>query len=626
MDALSMLDLLIGLVTVFAVFSLVCTALVEVFAQFFHWRQNLLRKTIDTLLGHKPPPIQNKLYELDSIKALSRGSSGPSYIEKTTFSKAIADLVLEPSPPDPTTTYQERAEKLGPAGKLFATEYARNGNNLPAARAALESWYQQAMDRLTGTYKRRVMYVTIGIATVLVFTANVDTIAITRRLSSSPEARARLVEHAQKLVAAAPATTPTPPPKPANPQQPTSPSTQPTTTTAQPTTPQPTNAELQQLIDNAKDNLYAVEGIVGWTDTEFQSTIKIWYWKIPGFLISIIALTLGGPFWFDILQKLVNIRTSLKPAASSTATSPTDTPPTTDGTTPNSPASPNPSDPSSPSTNAYTRGLVGFAPRSTRENTAAARWLAELANLTYEPSESAIKKRADELNLTGEVIDLGALRAVIFSDSDCVIIAFRGTDNASNWIDTNAQFKLAALKLPADTPPFPGRVHAGFNDAASKLFAALAPHLTPEQLKGRAVWLTGHSLGGALAVLSAAAITRTLPHVNIYGIYTFGQPRVGDADFCAAYDALLKDRTFRTVNNRDMVPRAPTRIQHFREVGSVRYFDARGQLFRDPGMWFQILDTIIFDKQIAIKQAQELAGDHSMKRYVELWSSAGASS
>lgn len=625
MDALSMLDLLIGLVTVFAVFSLVCTALVEVFAQLLRWRPKLLKSTINTLLGKTADASTNPLYDIESVKALSRGSSGPSYIEKTTFSKAIADLVLEPSPPDPTRTYQQRATTLGPAGKLFATEYARNGNNLPAARAALESWYQQAMDRLTGTYKRKVMKVTIGIASVLVLTANVDTIAITRKLSTSPEARARLVEHAQKLVATAPAATPTTPP---NTNTATNNLAQPTTPTTQPTTPPPTTAELQKLIDDAKDNLYAVEGIVGWSKGDPQPTLASWLSKIVGLLISIIALTLGGPFWFDILQKLVNIRTSLKPtaASSSSNTNPTDEPPAADGTTPNSPTSPNPADPSSPSTGAYARGLVGFSPRSTRENPAAARWLAELANLTYQPSESAIKQRADELNLNEYVASEGAFRAVIFDDSECLIIAFRGTDNTENWTKTNIDTKLVPFASEHNPPLMPGRVHDGFNTATHELFEEIKSHLTEEKLKGRAVWLTGHSLGGALAVLTAAKIIRTLPHVNIYGIYTFGQPRVGDADFCAAYDAVLKDRTFRTVNNRDMVPRAPMRVQHFREVGSVRYFDARGKLFRDPGMWFQILDTIPSDMDIAKKQATELIGDHSMKRYVELWSSSSQSS
>src|SRR5690606_37727833 len=68
--------------------------------------------------------------------------------------------------------------------------------------------------------------------------------------------------------------------------------------------------------------------------------------------------------------------------------------------------------------------------------------------------------------------------------------------------------------------------------------------------------LTGHSLGGALAVLATAVLKIGL-RMPVAGVYTYGQPRVGDAEFCRVYDQVLKDITFRYVNDADVVPHLP---------------------------------------------------------------------
>jgi hypothetical protein len=69
------------------------------------------------------------------------------------------------------------------------------------------------------------------------------------------------------------------------------------------------------------------------------------------------------------------------------------------------------------------------------------------------------------------------------------------------------------------------------------------------------IWITGHSLGGALAVL-AAAVLKFEAGRDIAGLYTYGRPRVGDNAFCEALDAALTGRFFRYVNDQDIVPHA----------------------------------------------------------------------
>ena len=110
-----------------------------------------------------------------------------------------------------------------------------------------------------------------------------------------------------------------------------------------------------------------------------------------------------------------------------------------------------------------------------------------------------------------------------------------------------------------------------------------------------ALWITGHSLGGALAVLAAARLALDIDksiYKSINGLYTFGQPRVGNRVFVKALDEEIKPRYFRFVNDNDIVPRVPDRLNQYQEGGSIRFFDAQGNLHEDIGFWFNFLERI----------------------------------
>ena len=100
-------------------------------------------------------------------------------------------------------------------------------------------------------------------------------------------------------------------------------------------------------------------------------------------------------------------------------------------------------------------------------------------------------------------------------------------------------------------------VHEGFQDA----FHASALHIgriIGEYLKpNHQLWLTGHSLGGALAVLLAATLLES--KLPVHGLYTFGAPRVGDKRFARTLNAALKGKAanWRVANEGDIVPHVP---------------------------------------------------------------------
>ena len=124
------------------------------------------------------------------------------------------------------------------------------------------------------------------------------------------------------------------------------------------------------------------------------------------------------------------------------------------------------------------------------------------------------------------------------------ILAFRGTDPITlpNWL-TDVVVKLVERR------EYDGRVHHGFSSALNRSWARLAPIL--DEVRDKPLFLTGHSMGGALAVLTACRLAKAgRPPV---ATYTYGSPRVGDPAFCAGY-ALP---TYRVVNRLDFVPEMP---------------------------------------------------------------------
>jgi triacylglycerol lipase len=161
-------------------------------------------------------------------------------------------------------------------------------------------------------------------------------------------------------------------------------------------------------------------------------------------------------------------------------------------------------------------------------------------------------------------------------NDDLVVVAFRGTEDIKDWLN-NAKVWENEIK---DAPNCDQKVkiHQGFNDAISAvtkdgtLFARIAELQKP----GRKLYISGHSLGGALATLMAYFSTEN-KDLNIDGIYSFGQPSVGDSGFQQCYDAQLLEKTFRFVNHKDVVPRINPN-NNLKHVGLLLFLSKDGNL------------------------------------------------
>jgi hypothetical protein len=202
-------------------------------------------------------------------------------------------------------------------------------------------------------------------------------------------------------------------------------------------------------------------------------------------------------------------------------------------------------------------------------------WLSQLAYEADNPQKVGEVLLRWDLSLVGDVIAsrdrvglaMAATDAFVAEGRGANMVAFAGTDPLlpANWA-TNLDILKAANGCAR-----------GFFDAAAIALGAVRDRLSMAS-RGLPLFLAGHSLGGALAVITALALVES--GVAVEAVFTFGMPRPGNAAFAARYETALGARTYRMVYADDLVPTvAPSGIG-FRHVGRLVRC-RRGECFPD---------------------------------------------
>ncbi|NEQ55568.1 MAG: hypothetical protein F6K11_36550, partial [Leptolyngbya sp. SIO3F4] len=132
--------------------------------------------------------------------------------------------------------------------------------------------------------------------------------------------------------------------------------------------------------------------------------------------------------------------------------------------------------------------------------------------------------------------------------------------------------------------------------------------------------ITGHSLGGALATMAAASLLEN--GFDVAGVYTFGQPRVGDLTFIKQLDEKLPNKVFRFINNNDIVPHVPPPFSFrnprrlYGHLGTVKYFNSKGALMANYTAINRMLDSLVGLAKSLLKSEVDLISDHRMPYYI----------
>ena len=267
----------------------------------------------------------------------------------------------------------------------------------------------------------------------------------------------------------------------------------------------------------------------------------------------------------------------------------------------------------------YNPATHPIEPRATDLSKNNSLWLAAAANLAY-TEKVTIEPVAKEWGfdkvefVTSEDKEDRKFdtQAFVAANTEVLLIAFRGTENIKDWT-TNLKFK------PIDGPA--GQIHRGFYTAAVRAWDDHIRSLVDRfQTQDQPIWITGHSLGGALAVATAAYLQLD-QNINVQGgVYTFGQPRVGNRAFASAFNNVFMNRAFHYVNNNDLVPHVPPIgfVLNYWHTELALYFDSDGNLHRDIPLWRMLTEGArgVF-KDIG-NPGPDALNDHNMDHYIDL--------
>lgn len=283
---LTMLDVALGLITVYLMLGLACTAANEVIAQLFNMRAKILEGALKNLLdAGQPHSVYEQFIAHPLIRNLRKNEqSAPSYIAPSTFATVFLSVALKDSSAV-SGGVVNAVEKMQLSLDLKETLVAlvsRAGGRMDQVQQEVEQWYDDTMDRVSGWYKKRVQVITWVIAVTLTIAVNADSIAITQYLLKEPAVRASLAAYAEQLGKA--------------------------------------QVEPREVLQRSAEAIEVMGLPLGWHNAPAANLD--WMMKSIGLLITALATSLGAPFWFDILNKVINLRAAgISPREKSVATS-----------------------------------------------------------------------------------------------------------------------------------------------------------------------------------------------------------------------------------------------------------------------------------------------------------------
>lgn len=287
---LEILDVAIGVIFVYILVSIVCTAIREGIEAGMKTRAVYLEHGLQELLHEKTAegtvkkiydhPLIFGLFSGDYRKTKSLMNFGynlPSYIPARSFAIALMDVAargaatdaVSADPNGPVVSLESVRANVAnlqnpPLQRVLLSAIDTAQGDLNRVQANIEAWFDSAMDRISGAYKRSTQWIILAIALTVTIVMNVDTIAIVNHLMRDEAARELVVEIARK-----------------NP-------------------------------DGTATQLKTLDLPIGW-EPGFAFPAWPGLTTIVGWLLTAFAATLGAPFWFDVLNKVMVIRSTVKP-------------------------------------------------------------------------------------------------------------------------------------------------------------------------------------------------------------------------------------------------------------------------------------------------------------------------
>ncbi len=294
----------IGLVFIYLLYSLLATTIQELIASVLKWRAKMLEEGIRRMLDDNGQKIlSNQFFDHPLIKYFGRensinqkSGSGPSYLTATNFSKVLIDMIQTGKEGIALTEQissffneQTANRTLAPETMKIIQSYAAEaGNDITKFRASIEQWYDDMMDRVSGWYKRKTQLWLLIIGSTLAIVFNINTMGIVQKLSHDKDAANTLAIMASNYVK---------------------------TNQSIPGNDTTANADKYISIANKEINgeIKDANNVLGLGHSylfpaKSNNSFIQYLVAVVGWLITALAISLGAPFWFDLLNKFVKMR------------------------------------------------------------------------------------------------------------------------------------------------------------------------------------------------------------------------------------------------------------------------------------------------------------------------------
>jgi len=338
MTSFPILDLVAGLIFIYFLLALINNSCLELYSGFMGLRAVMLEEWIKNTFEDAASSISDHVM----LNGMSPKGKTAHYMNGKSFGRTIAELVYASieKPQSTTSTIRtldafsiddaiDKTKFPNAVKKLLHTFVAKTHaqkklddatNEAMYFEGQIEHWFDSIMERLTGHYKRKTVLYTFIFATITAVALNVDSLQLASYLYNNPDARQKLAsasyaaaqdssyirkvtviqQNADALVK----------------------------DSAAGDSVKKVARSLNQMVAEMKaqkatmDTTIATLSMsipIGWPDKEYALATKdcspCWFIlkKTGGLLMTILAICLGAPFWFDVLGKVANLRSSLKP-------------------------------------------------------------------------------------------------------------------------------------------------------------------------------------------------------------------------------------------------------------------------------------------------------------------------
>jgi hypothetical protein len=286
-----MLEVGIGMVMFYLLMAILVSSVNEVIARGLKLRWTNLRSGVGELLGDPNLASIGQAVLGHPLIASLEKQGRPSYVSSRTFAAALVDVLSNGAGTIDAVKAEVNGNAALPADlkRQLLILLRDAGDDVAELRRAVATWFDDSMDRVAGWYRRKMQVVTFGVALAIVAFLNADSLALANGMLQNPAAREAFVAQASTLV--------------------------------DPTSGGP---PAQAYIKDVKAAIAPLGIELGWPDVVADATqlgqladyfvhVTNWIGHVPGWLVTVFAMLMGAPFWFDALSRVANISSAGNP-------------------------------------------------------------------------------------------------------------------------------------------------------------------------------------------------------------------------------------------------------------------------------------------------------------------------